>query len=281
LLPVAIHYLLSFSDELTGISKFITKPLVLQVQRVLAVYSYLVVVLVVVANLSTSNSFLQAMLTIIFLPLFLPLFFVFFDQKQFLQFRIKKIIDLSKLPFKRFEKSQQAKSTEVASQIIQADSQGLDQPIDDYELSSQENQVVELATGRTNSAVLDAQKRQFLKIVGGGGTSLLLMLFFMPKQASAAFFGSTPGPGIVGVKDSGGNKIDPAEKQPVDGYLISEIDDADATSYYGFVNQDGAWYIAREDNLGSYRYAAGASSFSTNWANRKTTMTYGYFDDVF
>jgi hypothetical protein len=281
-----------------------------------------VIVLVVVANLAASSSFLQALLNIIFLPLFLPLFFVFFDRKQFLQFRIKKITNFSKLLFRRFEKTQQTDPTNkvdptsktnstsktdqqkilspssgtsqdskpAASQIVSgADNEEVveggevaasDQPMVDYELAGQEDQLTELTT-RSDSVVFDAQKRQFLKIVGGGGTSLLLMLFFMPKQASAAFFGSTPGPGIVGIKDSDGNKIDPAEKQPVDGYSITEIDDSDADSYYGFINQDGAWYIAREDSLGSYRYAAGSSGFSTNWGNRKTSLSYGYFDDVF
>lgn len=129
--------------------------------------------------------------------------------------------------------------------------------------------------------ISDNDKRLFLKLIGSSGMGLFLMSIFT-KKSHAAFFGSVPGPGTVAIKDTSGNQIDPAEKQPTDGYEISELDETDVTySYYGFVHKDGAWYIAREDKTtGSYRYAKGASAFSTNWTG-KAGLSYGYFDATF
>lgn len=127
--------------------------------------------------------------------------------------------------------------------------------------------------------VADGDKRLFLKLIGSTGVSLLLMALFT-KKAQAAFFGSVPGPGVVAIKDSAGNKIDPAEKNPTDGYEITNIDDAGSPAYYGFVKKTGAWYIMEENSSGSYRYAKGSSNFSVSWAGR-TLLTYDYFNSVF
>jgi hypothetical protein len=127
--------------------------------------------------------------------------------------------------------------------------------------------------------VADNDKRLFLKLIGSTGFSLLLMALFT-KKAQAAFFGSVPGPGVVAIKDSAGNKIDPAEKNPTDGYEITNIDDAGSPAYYGFVKKTGAWYIMQEDVSGAYRYAKGDSSFSTSWTGR-AGLSYGYFNSIF
>lgn len=127
--------------------------------------------------------------------------------------------------------------------------------------------------------VADGDKRLFLKLIGSTGFSLLLMALFT-KKAQAAFFGSVPGPGVVAIKDSAGNKIDPAEKNPTDGYEITEIDDAGSPAYYGFVKKTGAWYVMLEDSSGGYRYAKGSNNFSVNWAGR-ALLSYDYFDVVF
>jgi hypothetical protein len=128
--------------------------------------------------------------------------------------------------------------------------------------------------------IKDLDRRQFLKLLGGGSLGILAMSLFSPQKASAAFFGSVPGPGVVAIKDSSGNQIDPAEKSPTDGYRVSEIDDTSLPSYYGFVDKDGNWYVAKEDSSGSYRYSKGTSSFSTNWTGR-AALTYDYFDAIF
>lgn len=128
--------------------------------------------------------------------------------------------------------------------------------------------------------VSDDNRRLFLKLVGSTSLSILFMAVLGKGSAKAAFFGSVPGPGTVAIKDSSGVAIDPAEKQPTDGYTISEVDDGTTTSYYGFVHKTGAWYITKEDSSGSYRYAKGPSSFSTNWTGR-ALLSYDYFDNVF
>jgi hypothetical protein len=127
--------------------------------------------------------------------------------------------------------------------------------------------------------VADNDKRLFLKLIGSTGFSLLLMALFT-KKAQAAFFGSVPGPGVVAIKDSAGNKIDPAEKNPTDGYEITNIDDSGTPAYYGFVKKTGAWYIMEEGASGTYRYAKGDSGFSTAWGT-KELQSYGYFNNVF
>lgn len=126
---------------------------------------------------------------------------------------------------------------------------------------------------------LDLNRRQFLKLIGSAGITLFLFSIFS-KKAHASFFGSVPGPGIVSIKDSSGVQIDPALKQPTDGYRISQIDDS-TPAYYGFVDKNSNWFIMQENSTnGNYRYTKGASSFSTNWTNR-ASLTYDYFDAVF
>jgi len=131
----------------------------------------------------------------------------------------------------------------------------------------------------TESQVDDVNRRLFLKLIGTAGLATFTFSLFT-KKTHAAFFGSIPGPGTVALKDSQGNKIDPAEKQPTDGYEVTEIDDSATPSYYGFVHKDGAWYITREDATGGFRYANGSSNFSNSWSNR-ASLTYDYFDAVF
>jgi len=126
---------------------------------------------------------------------------------------------------------------------------------------------------------VDIDRRMFLKLIGSAGLSVFIFSMFT-KKAEAAFFGSVPGPGVVAIKDSQGNKIDPSEKQPTDGYKISELDDS-TPAYYGFMNKDGAWYIMKETATGSYLYVRGASNFSANWATHGTRTDYNTFDQIF
>jgi hypothetical protein len=128
----------------------------------------------------------------------------------------------------------------------------------------------------------DFDRRAFVKLIGSAGVTVFLFSLFT-KRAQAAFFGSVPGPGTVALKDTAGNKIDPAEKHPTDGYKISQLDDS-TPAYYGFVNKDGNWFIMREESSGDYRYAndtsTGVGSFATGWTNR-AGHTYNYFDSIF
>lgn len=122
-------------------------------------------------------------------------------------------------------------------------------------------------------------RRTFIKALGGAGIGFLIVSLINPKKAEASFFGSVPGPGTIALKDSNNVKIDPAIKSPTDAYGISQIADT-VPAYYGFVNKDGAWYITREEDDGSYRYAKGILDFAGNWGNRGG-LTYGYFNSAF
>lgn len=136
------------------------------------------------------------------------------------------------------------------------------------------------ATAEDLPGVSDVDRRQFLKLLGGGSVGMIALLMLNPHKASAAFFGSVPGPGTVGLKNSSGTLIDPKEKSPTDGYTIAEVDDSGVDSYYGFTNKDGAWYISKEGSDGSYRYFKGNTGFAANWDN-KENLSYNYFDNIF
>ncbi|MCS7092122.1 MAG: hypothetical protein NZM26_02115, partial [Patescibacteria group bacterium] len=82
------------------------------------------------------------------------------------------------------------------------------------------------------------------------------------------------------IGDTTGRTIDPAEKQPMDGFRISEIDDGTIT-YYGYTNKDGAWIIIREDTENnSFRYIKGDSNFKENW-DKRAWLDYDYYYNVF
>ena len=139
---------------------------------------------------------------------------------------------------------------------------------------SAKTKVVKIEEGK-----VDKDRRAFVKLIGTAGTTVFLFSIFGIKKAQAAFFGSVPGPGTVALKDISGNKIDPAEKHPTDGYKISQLDDS-SPAFYGFTNKDANWFIMKEDSSGNYRYAKGTTDFPTNWTNR-ATLSYDYFENIF
>ncbi len=130
------------------------------------------------------------------------------------------------------------------------------------------------------SKKFDVDRRMFLKLIGSAGVTVFLFSLFT-KKAHGAFFGSVPGPGTISLKDIAGNKIDPAEKYPTDGYKIARLDDA-SPSYYGFIRKDGTWFIMREESNGTYKYKKGPSNFvTTGWDIRNTTLTYSEYNVEF
>ena len=127
--------------------------------------------------------------------------------------------------------------------------------------------------------IADIDKRAFLKLVGGVGLSYFLFSIFTRKVESL-LLGKPSGPGTSVLEDKTGKQINPAERQPTDGYKISEVDNGE-TTYYGFINKDGAWYIMKEDpDTGSFRYAKAESNFPGNWDGRER-LKYDYFYNVF
>ena len=76
-------------------------------------------------------------------------------------------------------------------------------------------------------------------------------------------------------------RVIPKGTPDLDGYAISEIDDAGNPAYYGYINKNGNWFIMQENVAAkTYRYAKGASDYTTNWTNR-ASLTYDYFYNVF
>jgi len=132
---------------------------------------------------------------------------------------------------------------------------------------------------KESKGIIDFDKRTFLKLIGGAGISLFLYSIFN-KRGEGLFFKNLPNPGKVALEDIAGNKINPAQNHPTDGYNVSEIDD-NIVAYFGFTNKDGAWFIMREDaETGSIRYAKSNSNFPGNWSNRQN-LKYDYFDNTF
>lgn len=171
------------------------------------------------------------------------------------------------------------KAIHIPEQIINPSNRKAKFLADDLESTIKVKEV--LATGPSKELTkvkVDNDRRAFLKLIGSAGLSIFVFSLFT-KKAEAAFFGSVPGPGTIGIKDTTGTLIDPAKNQPTDGYRISQLDDS-SPAYYGFTNKDGNWFIMKEDSSGNYRYAKGSSSFATNWTGR-AGLSYDYFDVVF
>ena len=114
--------------------------------------------------------------------------------------------------------------------------------------------------------ILDTDKRDFLKMIGAAGLSFLLFSLFN-RRTDILF----PSKSITAPE---------AERSPLEGYQITEIDDS-ATTYYGFTNKQGAWIIMKVDTeTSSFRYTRGDSKFSDNWEGR-TALNYVYFHELF
>ena len=71
---------------------------------------------------------------------------------------------------------------------------------------------------------------------------------------------------------------------PIEGYQTSDMDmNPGSTSYYGFQNKEGAYYIMRAIVSGAvtnYTYSKGSSGYDAAWTAR-TTQTYNRFADEF
>jgi hypothetical protein len=88
----------------------------------------------------------------------------------------------------------------------------------------------------------------------------------------------------VFLKNIAGSQINPAEKNPLDGYELSDwTDEMTNPQYHGFLHASGAWAIKKMDastNPRTVRWAVGASSYGTNFSGRGG-LSYDYFDAIF
>lgn len=66
---------------------------------------------------------------------------------------------------------------------------------------------------------------------------------------------------------------------PLAKFGIGFVDDTSATSYYGYQNRAGEWYVMRISN-GSYLYYLNSANFDTGWGSR-ATLSYTSFAGVF
>jgi hypothetical protein len=83
----------------------------------------------------------------------------------------------------------------------------------------------------------------------------------------------------VDIRDVSINVSDVIGSDPLAQYAISDIDEATSTKYYGYLNEDGGWYIMKEVD-GAYTYVKGNSAYTTAWTGR-ASQTYGNFDAIF
>jgi len=65
----------------------------------------------------------------------------------------------------------------------------------------------------------------------------------------------------------------------VPDYAPSDIDESGATSYYGFLDKRGWWYIMVVTST-SIRYTRGEKDYIANWAIH-TDLSYQYYDQAF
>ena len=129
-------------------------------------------------------------------------------------------------------------------------------------------------------AIADIDKRAFLKLIGGVGLSVFIFSL-INRKLGGIFGGGASVAETVALKDAAGNKINPLEKSPTDGYKITEIDNSDVLNYFGYTDNTGAWYIMRQDtDGGGIRYTRGSINFTANWSNHEH-LPYDYYNNVF
>ncbi len=133
---------------------------------------------------------------------------------------------------------------------------------------------------REKVEVTDVDKRTFLKIVGAAGLSYFVFSL-LGRKAESLLLGRSIGTGIDNYSLAPKNQIGGTGNLPTEGYTISEIDDENTLTYYGFVKHDGAWFIMKEDvDNNSYRYARGDSKFLNYWKDR-ASLKYDYYFNLF
>lgn len=235
-------------------------------KKVLVYYNFILVTIITFIGFLQAESVAQIISAVLFFP-----FVIYFG--QLILPHKQKALPIS-LPIEDKEDQEKKENNKEEEIVIEESTEEADL----LKESSEKDTAEKAAEGKILSG-FDIDRRMFLKLIGSAGITLFLFSIFT-KKAEGAFFGSVPGPGTISLKDTTGAKIDPAVKQPTDGYTLAQVDDGVSNTYYGYLNKDGAWYILREDSSSNYRYSKGSSSFSTNWTNR-ASLTYDYFDVVF
>jgi len=222
-------------------------------RKILTYSSFLITSLLVILGFVTATTYTQLGVAVIFYPLI-----AFFAYKLFITgnlFQAPLIVKGGKVP-----------KISVKLPLV---------------IPAEKPKVVTAEVSKEDVSIADIDKRAFLKLIGATGVSFFLFSL-LNKRTEGLFFGEgkSTSLGISALKDITGNKINPAERQPTDNYLISEIDDSYIT-FYGFTGKNGSWYIMKENpDDGSFRYIKGESDFPNYWASRKD-LNYDYYHNVF
>ncbi len=141
----------------------------------------------------------------------------------------------------------------------------------------QQEAVVKAKIEDETENVADVDKRTFLKFVGATGIFFFISSLLGRRVDSLIFNNKTPQLDAMATDPT----QSPGGSPTTNGYSISEIDDGNAVTYYGFINSSGSWLIMREDiETTSFRYAKGSSNFPNNWSSREQ-LTYDYYYKLF
>lgn len=214
-----------------------------------ALLNYLAFVIccwVALAAFLTTRTYLQLAIAVAFYPIFVYIIFRIFPRKR---------------------RKYHAKPVET---VVESEN--------DVALPQEENSGLDKKNGLSIS---DIDKRVFLKLIGGAGIAFFIFSLFNRKAESILFKdqAGTGASGKVALQDGVGKTIDPAQNQPTDGYIVSEIDDG-ANTFVGYTRSNGSWYIMKQDGNGSFRYVKGGSNFPMNWIDREI-LKYDYYNNVF
>ena len=258
LLPVWVYFFLRVVRMNPFLKVLFLKTRYGFVMRILGVYAGLLTVMVVVADILSIRHLTQLGFSLLILPVALHFCLVFFE--RVMQWRVKS----------KKKSNKRSRAVTLEDGADGGASTGA-QTVDDEPPAGV---ILE------KEAVQEQQRRAFIKLIAGAGAGVFLATLMNPSKASAAFFGSSPGPGVLAIKDTTGAKIDPAIKSPTDGYGISTVDSAAYPAYYGFLNKDGAWYILQENPQNTFLYSAGSANYAANWTNR-SSLTYSTYDVTF
>jgi len=287
ILPIGLFYAMSLADLITNLSSHFTSLKANILKKCIYLYSFVVATLLVIAVLTTASNAAEMGVVVLLLPL-AGYFIVSHLSKPHPKNKSHYLSGMfgqnttpvkPKAKLKNHPKNETISDKLLSISITDQDPQN-PHVVPTDEKSYQAEELTEITDAESEEfGIKDMDRRKFLKLLGGTSMGMFIMAMFVPKNASAAFFGSVPGPGTVSLKDTSGNQIDPAIKAPTDGYNITEIDDSGSPAYYGFVDKDGNWYITEEVS-GTYLYFKGSTNFSASWTGR-AGLSYNYFDLIF
>lgn len=73
----------------------------------------------------------------------------------------------------------------------------------------------------------------------------------------------------------------PLSSVDLDDYVVSDMDTANDTKYYGYLKSNGRFYVMREvSSTGEFRFYFGTSGYSTAWTGR-AGLSYSLFSEAF